>query len=134
LQITNNGQQTTGGITSGLQLQLPALFAKRQGVSGESSDLHNHHNHHNNHGGHHGGHQNRLLLAGAPNNQQPGDISLLVTSHDKDFRYVFFTPKIQIRKLFFWRQISFISCARKNRNIRPTWRLNELSIQRYNKS
>ncbi|XP_046463610.1 cGMP-dependent protein kinase, isozyme 1-like [Daphnia pulex] len=87
LQITNNGQQTTtGGITSGLQLQLPALFAKRQGVSGESSDLHNHHNHHNNHGGHHGGHQNRLLLAGAPNNQQPGDISLLVTSHDKDFR------------------------------------------------
>jgi hypothetical protein len=93
LQITNNGQQTTGGITSGLQLQLPALFAKRQGVSGESSDLHNHHNHHNNHGGHHVGHQNRLLLAGAPNNQQPGDISLLVTSHDKDFRYVFFTPQ-----------------------------------------
>ena len=84
ISTTNNGQQQTGvaSLSSSLQLQLPALFAKRQGVSGESSDLHNHHNHH--HGGGHHQHT-RLPL---PNNQQQGDISLLVTTHDKDFRQV----------------------------------------------
>lgn len=76
LAITNNGQQPPSS------LQLPGLFAKRQGVSGESSDLHNHHN---NHHGHHGNHHNRLPLT-ANNQQQQADISLLVTSHDKDFR------------------------------------------------
>jgi hypothetical protein len=87
ISTTNNGQQQqqTGvpSLSSSLQLQLPALFAKRQGVSGESSDLHNHHNHHHGGGGHH--QYNRLLL---PNNQQQSDISLLVTTHDKDFRQV----------------------------------------------
>ena len=80
LQITNNGQTAAITSSSNLQLQLPALFAKRQGVSGESSDLH-----HNHYGGHH---HSRLIQ----NNQkqQHADISLLVTSHDKDFRYDFF--------------------------------------------
>lgn len=75
---------STGPTNNGQSLQIPG-FAKRQGVSGESSDLHNHHNHHHHHT------SNRLA-----NNQQSADISLLVTSHDKDFRYVDFNPKWNI--------------------------------------
>ena len=85
LQATSRGQQDgsellaalqlqsggNSGTNNGQSLQLPS-FAKRQGVSGESSDQHNHH---------HKNHQHNRQA----NNQQ-ADLSLLVTSHDKDFR------------------------------------------------
>ena len=91
LQATSRGQQDGSELLASLQiqsgsspattnngqsLQIPS-FAKRQGVSGESSDQHNRHNHHH-------ATSNRQT-----NNQQQTDISLLITSHDKDFRWVF---------------------------------------------